>query len=66
MSGFIEMITVTPSMEDGAFAIFKRYHDKGFSFTDCISFAVMKALKLRKAFAFDRHFEQMEGFSRLP
>jgi hypothetical protein len=53
-------------LEDAAFAIFKRYHDKGFSFTDCTSFAVMKALKLRKAFAFDRHFEQMEGFSRLP
>ena len=65
-SGFIEMVTVTPSMEDAAFAIFKRYADKGYSFTDCTSLAVMKALKLRKAFAFDRHFEQMEGFSRLP
>jgi len=65
-SGFIEMITVTPSMEEAAFAIFKRYHDKGFSFTDCTSFAVMRSLKLKKAFAFDKHFEQFEGISRLP
>jgi hypothetical protein len=65
-SGFIEMITVTPSMEDAAFAIFKRYQDKDFSFTDCTSFSAMRALKLKKAFAFDKHFEQFEGISRLP
>jgi hypothetical protein len=27
---------------------------------------VLKALGLKKAFAFDRHFEQMEGTSHLP
>ncbi|HEX3036943.1 MAG TPA: PIN domain-containing protein [Thermodesulfobacteriota bacterium] len=65
-SGFIEIVTVTPSIEDGAFAIFKRYADKDFSFTDCTSFSVMRSLRLRSAFAFDKHFEQFEGIGRLP
>jgi predicted nucleic acid-binding protein len=65
-SGFIEMVTVTPSVEDAAFAIFKRYADKDFSFTDCTSFSVMKSLKLKSGFAFDKHFEQFEGITRLP
>jgi predicted nucleic acid-binding protein len=65
-SGFIEIVTVTPSVEEVAFAILKRYTDKDFSFTDCTSFSMMKSLKLRSAFAFDRHFEQFEGISRLP
>lgn len=65
-SGLIEIIAVTPSIEEGAFAIFKRYTDKDFSFTDCTSFSAMKALKLRSAFAFDKHFEQIEGITRVP
>jgi len=65
-SGFIEMVTVTPSIEEAAFTIFKRYTDKDFSFTDCTSFSIMRSLKLKRAFAFDKHFEQFEAFSRLP
>ena len=65
-SGFIEIATVTPSVEEEAFTIFKRYADKDFSFTDCTSFSVMKSLKLKNAFAFDKHFEQFEGIRRLP
>ncbi len=48
-NGFIEMVTVTPSIEDAAFTIFKRYTDKGFSFTDCTSFSIMRSLKLKGA-----------------
>ena len=65
-SRFIEIATVSPSVEDEAFAIFKRYADKDFSFTDCTSFSVMRSLKLKSAFAFDKHFEQFEGIDRLP
>src|SRR3972149_1533433 len=38
-SGFIEILTVTPSNENAAFTIFNRYNDKDFSFTDCTSFS---------------------------
>ena len=65
-SGFIEIVTVTPSIEDAAFTIFKRHTDKDFSFTDCTSFSIMRSLKLKSAFAFDKHFEQFEGIGRLP
>ena len=65
-SGFIEIATVTPSVEEEAFTIFKRYADKDFSFTNCTSLSVMKSLKLKNAFAFDKHFEQFEGIRRLP
>jgi predicted nucleic acid-binding protein len=34
------------------------YSDKGVSFVDAVSFAVMERLKLNKAFTFDRHFRQ--------
>ena len=65
-SGFVEIATVTPSVENEAFTIFKRYADKDFSFTDCTSFSMMRSLKLKNAFAFDKHFEQFEGIRRLP
>jgi uncharacterized protein len=65
-SGIFEIVNITPAMENTAFSIFKQYADKNFSFTDCTSFAAMKALKLSKAFAFDKHFGQYDNFSRLP
>ncbi len=44
-----------------AWKMFKKYEDKELSFTDCISFVLMKNLKLNKAFTFDEHFKQL-GF----
>lgn len=43
-----------------AVRIFRRYNkDKTWSFTDCVSFVVMKELKIKTAFTFDEHFKQM-------
>ncbi len=42
-----------------AWDIFKKYHDKKLSFTDCTSFALMQRMRLLKAFTFDKHFRQM-------
>jgi uncharacterized protein len=39
-------------------AFFQRHTDKSWSFTDCLSFCVMKAFRLSDALASDRHFEQ--------
>ena len=52
--------------EDAVFSVFKRCLDRDFCFTDCTSFSVMRSLKLKRAFAFDKHFDQFEGISRLP
>lgn len=60
-----EVIHITPEKFSEAQAVFRRYNrDKVWSFTDCASFVVMKKLKIKTAFTFDNHFEQM-GFKIL-
>jgi uncharacterized protein len=49
-----------------AWNIFRAHRDKGWSFTDCTSFAFMQRLKISTAFAFDQHFSQMRGIRRVP
>jgi len=46
-------------------AVFFRFRDKDFSFTDCTSFVVMKELQLKQALTTDHHFIQM-GFQKVP
>lgn len=48
-----------------ACALFFRYRDKDFSFTDCTSFIVMREARLTHALTTDRHFRQM-GFQTVP
>lgn len=55
---------VTLEVIDRGRAIFKRFEDKDFSFTDCTSFILMRRLGLREALAFDGHFAQA-GFVEL-
>ncbi len=59
------IVQVDPRVQRLAWEWFKRYTDKDFSFTDCTSFVVMKAMCIEEAFAFDRHFVQA-GFACRP
>jgi len=52
---------ISPSRAEKARALFFRYTDKNFSFTDCTSFVVMQELRLDAALSTDQHFKQM-GF----
>lgn len=54
-----------PTVERRAWEIFEKYDTSRFSFTDCVSFAAMEALKIKQAFTFDVHYDVM-GFERLP
>ncbi len=56
----IQVIRIDEDLWDEALALFRKYDDKDFSFTDCTSFVVMQRLKLTDAFGFDHHFEQMK------
>jgi uncharacterized protein len=58
-------VPVEPADEDAAWAIFVRYHDHDFSFTDCTSFALMRRLRLDTAVAIDSDFRTF-GFRCLP
>ena len=56
------MIRITQEDEERAWDIFCRHEDKGFSFTDCTSFALMERLGIDAVFAFDDHFAQYGKF----
>ena len=60
----LSLIYSTPDVERRAWDIFARYDTAGFTFTDCVSFAVMQMLGIKKAFTYDAHFELM-GFERV-
>lgn len=51
--------------ELAAIELFRKLADQEVSFTDCISFALMKRHRVRTAFTFDRHF-RAAGFELYP
>jgi predicted nucleic acid-binding protein len=61
----IEKIYSVPEIEKEAEETLKKFADQDFSYTDAVSFAIMKDQRIDKAFAFDKHFQTM-GFTRLP
>lgn len=63
-SRIINLISIEDHDRIAAWNYFKKYSDKKFSYTDCTSFALMKRMRIEKAFSFDDHFIQA-GFSLL-
>ena len=49
-----------------AWTVFRAYHDKAWSFTDCTSRVVMERLGIPRAFAFDEHFRQFSTVTVVP
>ncbi|HYV97293.1 MAG TPA: PIN domain-containing protein [Gemmatimonadaceae bacterium] len=49
---------ISPDRFRAAASLFRRHHDKTWSFTDCVSFVTMRELQLRDALTTDRHFTQ--------
>jgi predicted nucleic acid-binding protein len=48
-----------PTMDDygRAVKLMRKYADQSVSFTDCISFVLMRRESIQKVFGFDRHFQ---------
>ncbi len=61
----ILLIYINENVVKNAWNMFKEYTDKFWSFTDCVSFIIMKKLKITSAFAFDKNFVQA-GFRIVP
>lgn len=48
-----------------AVKLFEKFADQSVSYTDCISFVLMRSNKIERVFTFDKHFE-MVGFVIIP
>ena len=62
-----ELTILRPAQEDElkALDLFSKFADQRVSYTDCISFALMRRHRLSRAFTFDRHFSDA-GFETWP
>jgi len=61
----IEKVYSGPGLEVEAKRILRQYADQDFSYTDAVSFAVMRQNSISKAFTFDKHFVTA-GFAVIP
>ncbi|MCI0617433.1 PIN domain-containing protein [bacterium] len=65
-AGILEVVWVTEDIAAETWAVFEKYNvDKEWSFTDCVSYVVMKQREITDVFTFDHHFAQM-GFVKQP
>jgi predicted nucleic acid-binding protein len=62
----LEVVWVSEDIASEAWTVFERFNvDKQWSFTDCVSYVVMKQRRITEVFAFDDDFAQM-GFMCRP
>ena len=64
-SNVINILRPTHDTELRALVLFDKFSDQKVSFTDCISFQLMKEHRINMAFSFDRHFV-LAGFDVRP
>jgi len=57
---------LTPADVAAAWAVFRRFADKDWSFTDCTSKVVVESLGIAAAFSFDQHFRQFGTIAVVP
>jgi uncharacterized protein len=71
---FLERIEASPrilkiysdhDLEIRAVEILRKYSDQNFTYTDAVSFALMRQQGIREAFSFDHHFT-VAGFEIIP
>lgn len=57
-SNIVEFVWLDESLKLKAWDFFRKHDYKDYSFTDCVSFALMKEMKLTRYLGFDKHFER--------
>lgn len=61
----VQFVQIDDALFYEAWQYFEKHSDKDYSFTDCVSFILMKKLDIDHALTFDKHFVQA-GFKKLP
>lgn len=64
LSETFRILSSTREDEIAALQWMRKYADQGVSFTDCVSFVLMRRYRIRTAFTFDRHF-RVAGFDTI-
>ena len=62
--GKVQVYGITEDLFGDAMKLMRKYSDYFFSFTDCVSFEVMRKMKIKDAFTTDKHFAAA-GFRKL-
>lgn len=57
-SEWVTLEWISPERFHAAVTFFQKHADKEWSFTDCISFGLMREHRIRDAFTTDHHFKQ--------
>ena len=52
----VELVRISRALEDEAVRWLRRHDEREYSFVDATSFALMRSLRIREAFAFDSDF----------
>lgn len=52
----VEVVRISSDLEDEAVSWLRRHDEREYSFVDATSFALMRSLRIREAFAFDGDF----------
>lgn len=58
-SEFCRYHILSPEDETATWAIFEKYQDKAWSYTDCSCLAIMQRLDIAEVLSLDTHFRQM-------
>jgi predicted nucleic acid-binding protein len=61
-----DLLWTTEEDVETAWSIFVAFKDKAWSFTDCVSYALMKRYQIVEALALDDHFRQFGFVTVLP
>jgi predicted nucleic acid-binding protein len=61
-----DLLYLTTEEIESAWDVFRTYHDKAWSFTECTSKVLMETRGIRTAFAFDQHFRQFGSITVVP
>lgn len=65
LAGGLPVVLVSADEERSARAIIARYADKDWTLCDAMSFALLEARRVKRAFTFDHHFRQFGRFEVL-